>query len=112
MQRDSSRYIIRASVKEFSLPPIHDGLVLGRESPIGHMAVAKALDLLTITPYEHLEIEDEVIGDVLVRSAVLRKLSADQVRDFVLTRVKPLMGPEEIVHLEMEIEVQIDSEGT
>lgn len=107
------RHIIHARVKEFVLPPINDGLVLGRDSPIGHMAVAKALNLLTVTPYEHVLIDDDVIGDVLVRSAILRKITVEQIRAFVLQEVKPLMGPEEILHLALDIEVLLtEQEGS
>ncbi len=103
------RQIIKARVREFVLPPIIDGLILGRLSPIGHVAVGKALALLTTTPFEHVPIEDDVIGDVLVRSAVLRKIDAETLRSFILKYVKPLMGPEEILHLELEAEVVIES---
>lgn len=103
------RQIIRALVREFVLPPISDGLVLGRLSPIGHLAVGKALALLTTTPFEHLSITDDVIGDVLIRSAVLRKVDAETLRRFILKNIKPLMGPEEILHLELEAEVVIES---
>lgn len=112
MRHNSRRHTIRASIREFVLPPIDDGLVLGRDSLIGHMAIARALNLLTVTPYEHVPIDDDVIGDVLVRSAVLRKLTADEVRDFVLREVKPLMGPEEILHLELDIKVHIEQDGS
>ncbi len=105
------RHTIHARLREFVLPPIDDGIVLGRESPIGHVAIARALDLLSTIPYEHIPIEDEVIGDVLVRAALLRKLSADEIRAFVLREVKPHMGPEEIIHLELQVELLIETDG-
>lgn len=78
MRHNNRRHTIRASIREFVMPPI----------------------------------DDEVIGDVLVRSAVLRKLTADEIRDFVLREVKPLMGVEEIIHLELDIEVHIEQDGS
>ncbi len=110
MVKKSRRHTFRARLKEFVLPPIDDGLVLGRRSPIGHVAVGKALSLLTTTQFEHVLVEDDVIGDVLVRSAILRKISPEQLRRFVLEEIKPLMGPEEIIHLNLEIEIEIDQE--
>lgn len=103
---------LRARLSEFILPPIQDGLVLGRHSPIGHVAVGKALSLLSTTAFTHIPIEDEVIADVLVREAILRKLSAEEIRRFVLEDVKPLMGPEEILHLRLEAEVIIEHKST
>lgn len=104
-------HVLQARVGEFVLPPIEDGLVLGRHSPIGHVAVGKALSLLTTTPYEHVIVEDDVIGDVLVRTAILRKIPASALIDFVLREIKPIMGPEEILHLKLEVELSIETKG-
>lgn len=100
--------IIRAQLSEFSLPPITDGLVLGRLSPIGHVAVGTALNLLTTTAFEHLPIDDDVIGDVLIRSAILRKTSREQLIKFVLQEIKPVMGAEEIIRLDIKIEILLE----
>lgn len=105
------RSLIRTRVTEFVLPPIDDGLVLGRDSPIGHVAVSQALRLLTVTPFEHVPIDDDVIGDLLVRSAILRKISPDELRSFVITHIKPIMGADEIIQLNIEVEVSLESEG-
>jgi hypothetical protein len=110
MNKKNRRHTFHTRLTEFILPPIDDGLVLGRQSPIGHIAVGKALSLLTTTQFEHVPVEDDVIGDVLVRSAILRKISPEQLRRFVLEEIKPLMGPEEIIHLNLKIEIEIDQE--
>jgi len=52
-----------------------------------------------------------VIGDVLVRSAILRKISADQLREFVLSSVKPIMGDDEIIQLNIEVEITLERDG-
>ena len=105
------RQMIKMRAREFVLPPIVDGLVLGWLSPIGQVAMGKALALLMTTPFEHVPIEDEVIGDVLVRSAILRKVDAETLRHFILDHVKPLMGPEEILHLDLEVEIGLEAAG-
>ncbi|MFW6322370.1 MAG: hypothetical protein ACOC02_01950 [Guyparkeria sp.] len=111
MDQTNFRHSIRARATEFVLPPIDDGLVLGRTSPIGHVAVGKALSLLTMTPFEHLEVDDEVIADILVRSAILRKISPDHLREFVLSNIRPIMGSDEIVQLNLEVEVYLEGKG-
>ncbi len=108
MNNRKHQNIIRAQLTEFSLPPITDGLVLGRLSPIGHVAVGKALSLLTTTSFEHLDVEDDIISDVLIRTAILRKASREQLINFVLQEIKPLMGAEEIIHLDLQIEVMLE----
>lgn len=104
--------IIRARLTEFVLPPIDDGLVLGKHSPIGHVAVGKALSLLSTTSFDHVQIEDDVIGDILVRSAIMRKISVAQLTQFVLTEIKPLMGSEEIIHLDIQVEISVESKSS
>jgi hypothetical protein len=101
--------IIRVRLTEFVLPPIADGLVLGKKSPIGHVAVGKALSLLSTTSFDHVQIEDDVIGDILVRSAIMRKISIPQLTAFVLAEIKPLMGAEEIIHLDIQVEISVES---
>lgn len=100
--------LFRAHIKEFVLPPISDGLVLGKRSPIGHVAVGKALSLLSTTAFEHIELDDDVIGDILVRRAILRKVPASQLKAFVVEEVKPAMGAEEIIHLSLEVELFLE----
>lgn len=108
MQYKQRRHELRVRLSEFTLPPIQDGLVLGRLSPIGHVAVGKALSLLSSTAFTHIPIEDEVIADVLVRASILRKLSEEELCRFVLEEVKPLMGPEEILHLRLDLDVILE----
>lgn len=100
--------LLRAHIREFVLPPITDGLVLGRASPIGHVAVGRALSLLSTTDFAHIEIDDDVIADILVRKALLRKISVEELKEFILEEIKPAMGAEEILHLGLEIELFVD----
>ena len=66
MARPASRHqcFLRARIKEFGIPPVHDGLVLGRNSPIGCAAIRKAIDLLVSSPFEHIELEDATVGEI------------------------------------------------
>jgi hypothetical protein len=107
---DQRHHSVTARVKEFSIPPIHDGLVLGKRSPIGCAAVRKAIDLLVPCPFEHIEVEDNVISDVLVRATILRRIPKDKLIAFVLEKIKPLMSAEEILHLDLDTEITLEHE--
>lgn len=96
---------ISAQVGEYAIPPLKDLLVLGRQAPIGCIAMRRAIELLIKAPYEHIEIEDDIISDILVRQHLLKRVSRDSLIDFVLTHVKPLMGPDEVMHAEIDIKV-------
>lgn len=96
---------ITARVGEYAMPPLKDMLILGKQAPIGCIAMCRAIELLTKTPFEHLELEDDVISDILVRQHLLRRVSRNGLIDFVMVHVKPLMGSDEVLHAEIDVNV-------
>ena len=110
MSSEDHELRIRAAVRLFDIPPVHDALVIGRRSPIGCTSIRKALEFLSARPFAHIEThDDEAISDVLVREPILRRIPADRLRDFVLQRVKPLMDDNEILHLDLEVEIHMEA---
>jgi hypothetical protein len=111
MQNQKCR--LRARVTEFAYPPVHDGVVIGKHAPLGLEAFRKAISLLVAAPFEHLPVvDDDVIGDVLVRSAVLRRVSREALLEFINRAVKPLMSSEEMLHLDLQVEIELEAETT
>jgi len=100
-------YRLRVRVSKVDIPPIRDALVLGRRSAVGCYAIRKALHLLMAAPFVHIELDDELISDVIVREAVLRRFPREHLIAFVLERIRPLMGEEEILQLELESEMTL-----
>lgn len=98
---------ITARVGEYAIPPLKDMLVLGKQAPIGCIAMRRAIELLVKAPFEHIELMDMdgVISDILVRQHLLRRISRNELIDFVMTHVKPLMGPDEVLHVEIDVKV-------
>ena len=105
------KYTLKARVREFGVPPIHDALVLGKRAAIGCGAIRKAIEYLVASPFDHLEIEDDVISDIIVRSAILRRIPKEKLIAFVLSQIKPLMTADEILHLDLEVEVAMEGEN-
>lgn len=101
---------ISAQVGEYAIPPLKDMLVLGKHAPIGCIAMRRAIELLVTATYEHLEIEDDVISDILVRQHLLKRVSKAGLINFVLTHVKPLMSVDEVMHASVDVKVFL-SEG-
>jgi len=97
-------------VREFGIPPVHDGLVIGRKAPIGRIAMQKALALLHASPFDHVELADDVIQDILVRSNILLRVPRERLVEFVLRRVKPVMAAGEIIHLAIEAELRLEDQ--
>jgi hypothetical protein len=100
---------VRVAVREFRLPPVRSGLVLGRRAAVGCHALRKALYFLVAVPFVHLELEDEVISDLIVRAALIKRFPQEQLIAFVLEHVKPLMSAEEILELEIDTEVFLEA---
>ncbi|MBI5612434.1 MAG: hypothetical protein HY942_05145 [Gammaproteobacteria bacterium] len=105
------KYTLKARVREFGVPPIHDVLVLGKQSAIGCAAIRKAIEYLVASPFDHLEFEDDVISDIIVRSAIIRRVPKEKLIAFVLSQIKPLMAASEILHLDLEVEVGVEGEA-
>ena len=104
------RRSVHAEVMEYVIPPIRDMLILGRNAPIGCIALRRALELLINSPYEHIEIaEDDILSDILVRSSLLRRFPREELIRFVLKDIKPMMGPDEVLHVTLDVKVQIQT---
>ncbi len=107
-QTEDPTIYVRLLAKEFTIPPAGDCLVVGKKSPIGCIALKKALALLNPASFEDLHPDDDIIGDIIVRASVLRKIQREKLIALVLKRVKPLMGDDEVVDLQIEAEVHLE----
>lgn len=98
---------LAARVRELRIPAIRDGLVLGKNARAGSFAVQKALQLLLDAPFVQLDIDDDIIGCILVRKELLLRVDQTGLIRFVLERIKPMMSGEEILELDLDIEIGI-----
>lgn len=104
--------LLRARLTEFNIPPVRDCLVVGTQAPIGVEAIKRALSLLQVATFEHITSEEvdksETIADVLIRTPLLRKISKQRLLGFITRRVEPYMEPQEILHLDLEVELTLE----
>jgi hypothetical protein len=106
---EANKQYLRVRVKALEIPPIKDGIVIGRSAPMGAEAMLRTLKLMSSERFIHLTVSgDEIVSDVIVREAILRKLKEDRLRTFVLKRIKPLMAENELLMLDTEIEVVVE----
>lgn len=104
----TTEQLIRVRIKALEIPPIKDGLVIGRDAAIGGEAMTRTLRLMTSEKFERFTIKDDVIQDVIVRAAVVRKLGRERVMKFVMDRIKPVMADTELLMLDIDIELVIE----
>lgn len=98
---------MEARVRELKVPFIRDGLVLGKNARVGSFAVQKALHLLMDSTFAQLELEDDVVGDILIRKDLLLRIDQLDLVRFIHERIKPMMCGEEILELDLSIEIGI-----
>jgi hypothetical protein len=105
----SAEQLIRVRVKALEIPPIKDGIVIGRDAAIGGEAMVRTLRLMTNEKFERFTLsKDDIIQDVILRAAVVRKLGKDRVLKFVMERIKPVMTETELLMLDIDIELVIE----
>lgn len=104
------KFLLQARIKDFAIPPITDGLVIGREASIGAVALQKALNLLVPDHFEHITVDDEIVTDVLVKSILLRRLTKDRLVKFLIEQLKPFMTSEDILHVQLDLEISLTGE--
>src|SRR3954465_3356250 len=85
-----SEKLMRVRVRALEIPPIKDGLVIGRDAAIGGEAMARTLRLMTHEKFERFLVKDDVVQEIIARSAVVRKVGQERLIKFVMTRIKPI----------------------
>jgi hypothetical protein len=104
-----SEQYVRVRVKALEIPPVKDGIVIGKAAPIGPEAMMRTLKLMSKEEFVHLSLEkDDIVSDAIVRQSVLRKFKESKLQAFILARIKPLMTATELLILDMEIEVVVE----
>ena len=99
---------MRVRVRALEIPPIKDGLVIGRDAAIGGEAMTRTLRLMTNEKFERFIVKDDVVQEIIARSAVVRKVGRERLIKFVLNRIKPVMAESELLLLDIEIELVLE----
>ena len=93
---------VRLKICEFINPVIRDGVVVGTKAPIDAATLKRAMGLLMHVPFEQIHFEDNVLSDIVVRSAILKRIPRDRLIRMVMRSVKPSMEASEIMQLEID----------
>lgn len=104
----SKEEFLKVRVKEFGIPPIKDGLIVGRKAPIGPEAMERCLKLLCNEHFQRLKPDDDVIEEIFLRSSILKKISAAKMIQMILENMKPIMCDSEILVLDIKLEVFLE----
>lgn len=105
---DSDEKLIRVRIRSLDIPPIKDGLLIGKDAAIGGEAIARTLRLMTHEKFERILLQDGIIQEVIVRTAVLRKVGRDRMLAFIQRRIRPVMTSTELLLLDIDVELVIE----
>jgi hypothetical protein len=102
--------LLRLRVKEFEMPPIKDGMIIGKRAPIGAEAMERCLTLLCTDDFTRLKLEnDEIVDAIFIRSALLKRVSSERILELVRTSLKPMMTATEILMMDLQLEITLES---
>ncbi|HEU5081005.1 MAG TPA: hypothetical protein VFT72_17465 [Opitutaceae bacterium] len=100
---------VRVRLRALEIPPIKDGIVIGKSAPMGVEAMLRTLKLMSNERFVHVEVKDGGAHcDAIVRESVVKKLKQEKLANFILQRICPFMADNEILMLDMEIEVVVE----
>jgi hypothetical protein len=98
---------VRVRTRSFELPPIRDALVIGAAAPARAKIVQYAFQLLESGEFSSLGKGDAVIGSILVRTSLLRRIDAARLRRLIHRRVRHVMASTEVLALRIELETSL-----
>jgi hypothetical protein len=105
---DANEKLIRVRLRALEMPPIKDGLVIGRDAAIGGEAMTRTLRLVSNEKFDRILLKDAIVQEIIVRQAVLRKVGRERLIAFVMKRVKPIMAESELLLLDIDVELVIE----
>lgn len=105
---ENSEKLMRVRVRALEIPPIKDCLVIGTDAAIGGEAMTRTLRLMTNEKFERILLRDDVVQEIIARTAIVRKVGHERLVKFVRERIKPVMGESELLLLDIEVELVIE----
>lgn len=109
MMAPPTEQYVRVRLKALEIPPIKDGIVIGKSAPMGVEAMMRTLKLMSNERFVHVQVKDgSVQCDAIVRESVVKKLKEEKLSQFIRSRICPFMADNELLMLDMEIEVVVE----
>lgn len=105
---DGQAQFFRVRCSTLELPPVRDGVVLGRAAPVSAETLVETMKLATTETFRVLPVNDDVVAALVIRESLLKKLDPVVVVDFVLSRIKQYMSDSEVLRLDFELETLIE----
>ncbi len=102
-------HFFRARFRTFEIPLVRDAVVVGMESSASMETLLATLQTITPESLVGVPVNDEIVGGIIIREALLKKFPEGLVERFVLQRVKPYMSAAEILRLDLDMEIVLET---
>lgn len=98
-------YLVNLSFEEISIPPFKDILVLGKSCPQGKLGITHCYQMLCVDEFSIIEMDDEVVGYVLINNKILKRMSKEQIMEILKINVFPYMSNGETIKVNFRVEI-------
>jgi|GEM_PF-6978888 len=98
----------RLSFSEFSIPPCHTILVVGKRAPIGKNATMRMLDTIAPALFEMFEVDDDIVEAIIIKCSVSRMVGTKELVGLVLEEARTMMTDKDILNVDMDFEIVKD----
>ena len=105
MDKNNIKYSIELRFEEIKLPPFHDILVLGKNSPQGKKGLYRSFQLLVPNDFQLIEVEDGKTEAIFINKKVLAKMPLDKVIEILKKKVFPFVSEGELLKVDFKISV-------
>ena len=99
------------TMREFDLPPIRDGLVIGRRAPIGPHGLFEALDRMLPDTFELVPVDQHPqVEAVIIRRTRFQFLDRSKLVSLFVRHAEALMHESTVIEVELTGEVSVTLE--
>lgn len=95
------------SLREFELPPIGDGVLVGRRAAIGPRGLFEAIDRMLPGQYQLVTVEHPTTEAVIFRASKTKALPQEKLVALFLRQGETLMSETMILRVDVEFEVRL-----
>jgi hypothetical protein len=98
------------TIREFDLPPIGDGVLIGRRAAIGPRGLFEAIDRMLPGLYELVFVEHPIVEAVIVSLRKTRVVPRDRLIALLLRQGEHLVSESTILRIDVDFEVRVQLE--
>lgn len=107
-REDGDRQVrLTLGFRQFDLPPVGDGLLVGRRASIGPKALFESMERLLPGLYQLVPVEHDVIEAVIVLRSRLRMLGEDRLVPLLVDHGVPLMDASSCLQITVDGDVTV-----